>query len=67
MIHILFDGVVVLCCMDWRREVVLGNVKDKSIEEIWNSPYYLEVEDWIRGKSNPPPNFLCLRCEEAIE
>ncbi len=67
MIHILFDGVVVLCCMDWRREVVLGNIKDKSIEEIWNSPHYLEVEDWIRGKSNPPPNFLCLRCEEAIE
>ncbi|MCD6220265.1 radical SAM protein [Candidatus Calescamantes bacterium] len=66
MIHILFNGDVVLCCMDWRREVVLGNVRDKSIEEIWNSPYYLRVEDWIKGKSKPPPNFLCLRCEEAV-
>ncbi|HEX68105.1 MAG TPA: radical SAM protein [bacterium] len=66
MVHILFNGDVVLCCMDWRREMILGNVNKNKIEEIWDSPFYLEVESWIRGEKEPPRNFLCLRCEEAI-
>ncbi|NOZ64857.1 MAG: radical SAM protein [Caldiserica bacterium] len=65
MIHILFNGDVVLCCMDWQREVIMGNVRENSIEEIWNSPYYLEIEDYIRGNISPPEDFICLRCEEA--
>ena len=67
MIHILFNGDVVLCCMDWKREVVLGNVKRQTIEEIWNGEKYNQVERWIRGEEEPPENFLCLRCEEAEE
>jgi radical SAM protein with 4Fe4S-binding SPASM domain len=34
---------MVICCHDWRRTVVLGNVREQSIEEIWNSPRYLEL------------------------
>ncbi len=67
MIHILYHGEVVLCCMDWRREMVMGNVRENSLKDIWNSPRYMEVESWIRGEGNPPPDFLCFRCEEAEE
>jgi len=35
--YILASGDVVLCCMDWRRQVVLGNVGRQSLREIWNS------------------------------
>ncbi len=65
MVHILFNGDVVLCCMDWQREVIVGNVRKNSIEEVWNSPYYLEIEDYIGGRISPPEDFICLRCEEA--
>jgi len=34
---ILFNGDVILCCNDWQRLMVLGNVKEKSLRDIWNS------------------------------
>lgn len=34
---ILFNGDVIVCCHDWQRLMVLGNVKEKSLREIWNS------------------------------
>jgi len=34
---ILFNGDVILCCNDWQRLTVLGNVKEKSLREIWSS------------------------------
>jgi radical SAM superfamily enzyme YgiQ (UPF0313 family) len=65
MFHILADGSVVLCCMDWKKEMVLGNVKQNSIEQIWNSKLYRETWDQIRGRKQPHPNLICLRCECA--
>ena len=44
MMHILFNGEVILCCMDWKREVTLGNVKDSSIKKIWNSEKRNKIE-----------------------
>jgi radical SAM protein with 4Fe4S-binding SPASM domain len=35
--YILFNGDMVLCCTDYERKVVLGNVGETSIEEVWNS------------------------------
>jgi radical SAM protein with 4Fe4S-binding SPASM domain len=36
-IHIYWDGMVVLCCLDLLNETPLGNINEKSLEEIWNS------------------------------
>jgi len=41
--YVLYNGDMVLCCHDWRRSVVLGNVADASIEEIWNSAYFVDL------------------------
>lgn len=65
MVHILCDGTVVLCCMDWRREVILGNVKENSIEEIWNSELFRSTWKQIKGEIPPSQNLICLRCECA--
>ncbi len=35
-IAIQYDGMVTLCCMDWCRRFKAGNVKDLSLQEIWN-------------------------------
>lgn len=81
MVHILFNGDVVLCCMDWRREVVIGNVKERSVYEVWNSQrnkYYQKLINgekmgifdflWklINGEKMGVSDFLCYRCEAAI-
>lgn len=65
MIHILFNGDVVLCCMDWQRRVVLGNVKRHSIEDIWNSRLYKKTRKMVLGKKKAKADFICYRCESA--
>lgn len=41
--YVLFNGDVIICCHDWRRTVVLGNVKEQSLKEIWNSDHFMEL------------------------
>lgn len=36
MINIYFDGTVVPCCEDNFGDYSLGNIKEKSLKEIWN-------------------------------
>lgn len=38
MINIYFDGTVVPCCEDNFGNYALGNIKEKSLREIWNGP-----------------------------
>lgn len=35
--NVLFNGDVIICCHDWNRATVIGNVKNSSLREIWNS------------------------------
>ena len=59
---ITFDGDMVLCCTDYYRKMVLGNVREQSISEVWNSPGTVEIrKNFIRGILNP----LCARCYVA--
>lgn len=67
MAHILYNGDVVLCCMDWRREVVLGNVAADSLEKIWTGQRYAATREYIAGMRRAPESFLCYRCECASE
>lgn len=63
--HIMSDGSVILCCQDWREEVVLGNIRDNTILEIWNSEKYKEVRDAIYH-CNSEGIELCKKCKLAI-
>ncbi len=36
-VYVLFNGDVITCCADWLRKTVLGNLKDRNFEDIWNS------------------------------
>lgn len=37
------DGVVTPCCIDSNRELNLGNVNEKNIDEIWNGKEYNQL------------------------
>ena len=41
--NILFNGDVIICCHDWNRATVVGNVKTSSLKEIWNSKKMNEI------------------------
>ena len=66
MIHIVENGDVIMCCMDWKREVILGNVKKQSIYEIWNSEKYNRIRNKRDGNIDSEDDFICKRCESAI-
>lgn len=35
-IYILVNGDVIICCADWKNEVVFGNLNESSIFDVWN-------------------------------
>jgi radical SAM protein with 4Fe4S-binding SPASM domain len=56
-----FDGAVLLCNNDWDKRLILGNVKETSILDIWNSEKYKEVRgNLANGNRNHSP---CNRCD----
>jgi len=60
--YILFNGDMVLCCTDYERKVVLGNVGETSIEEVWNSPKARGIRRLFwEGRLDEIP--LCRDCE----
>lgn len=59
--YILNDGDVILCREDWKRKLVLGNVNDNSIKEIWNSEKLNKIREIIYKKRYDEIN-LCSNC-----
>jgi MoaA/NifB/PqqE/SkfB family radical SAM enzyme len=41
--YIMFNGDMVLCCVDYSRKEVLGNITDSSIEAVWNGERAREI------------------------
>lgn len=41
--YIMFNGDLVLCCVDYSREQVLGNITHSSISEVWNGPVATDI------------------------
>ena len=38
-----WEGQSVICCVDYKREVKLGNVHEQSVYEIWNGPWATQL------------------------
>lgn len=63
--NILSNGDVILCCNDYSRKVILGNVKDSFIKEIWNSKKYKMIRELIyKNKYSEIP--ACRSCNKII-
>jgi MoaA/NifB/PqqE/SkfB family radical SAM enzyme len=58
--YILYNGDMVLCCVDWERTTVLGNVREKSIEEVWNGKKALSIRK--KFLSGTTEGLLCHSC-----
>jgi MoaA/NifB/PqqE/SkfB family radical SAM enzyme len=59
--YILLNGDMVLCCTDYYKTMVLGNVAESSIRDVWNSPRAREIRrNFLLGNLSKVP--LCARC-----
>ncbi len=61
MMIIRADGNVVLCCNDYNKTFIAGNVKNRSLPEIWNDENFKNLRDRIRNGSKELP--VCKACE----
>ncbi len=64
--HINVCGDVVLCCMDWRQEHILGKVTEQRLKEIWNSDLYVEYRRAMYQGGPDRYMSLCRKCKLAI-
>lgn len=61
-VHIKYNGNVILCCQDWGEEVILGNVSDKSLVDIYNGPVAEHYRKKL-GARDRSELALCERCD----
>ena len=61
---ILPDGTVLLCCMDWSLEHILGNLLEEDYISLFKGEEYKKV---LQGMADNNVNILCRNCEKAAK
>ncbi len=62
---VLFNGDCVLCCVDWHRTVVLGNVMEQTIQEVWNNARYTQIRRALKEGDTASLPEICVNCTES--
>lgn len=62
---ILWNGDVVLCCVDWWRTVRLGNVARQSIRDVWNGARAEAIRSALKDADESRLPKICINCEES--
>lgn len=60
----LYNGDVILCSQDWRREEIQGNVLRDGIQGVWNSETFKTLREHMLG--NGAAVDLCTKCKLAL-
>lgn len=58
-ISVFCDGTVPHCCMDATGKFAFGNVKEKSLLEIYNSPEFRNMREAVMGRGSVYPCNTC--------
>jgi radical SAM protein with 4Fe4S-binding SPASM domain len=58
-ITVRWNGDVVPCCFDLTSRMVMGNIMDADIRDIWNSNKYIKLEEEITTGNY---NSVCAKC-----
>ncbi|NIA12794.1 MAG: radical SAM protein [Nitrospiraceae bacterium] len=64
---VLWNGDVVLCCVDWWRTEVVGNVAEQSVQEIWQGARLREVRTALRENDERTLPKICANCAESAQ
>ncbi|CCK80303.1 radical SAM/SPASM domain-containing protein [Desulfobacula toluolica] len=60
--HFLYTGELILCCMDYHKKTVFGNINDNNLNQIFNSPGYIRLIKSGIGVEPSKPDFICKKC-----
>jgi len=60
--HFLHTGELALCCNDYHREGVLGDIRKNSLDEILKAHQRTDFIDKVEGRKKSPNRFICKRC-----
>ena len=63
-LHVLYDGSVTVCCNDWQKRNILGNLSSQTISELFDSEEYKEFMYMGHGYISSPPDFICKLCTD---
>lgn len=57
------DGTVSLCFLDWQHRLIIGDVRNQSLKEIWNGSllYYYQFLNLSNERKNIP---ICKNCKQ---
>ncbi|MFQ5701793.1 MAG: radical SAM/SPASM domain-containing protein [Acidobacteriota bacterium] len=58
---VMFNGDMIMCCVDQERSKILGNCAERSLKEIWNDPSYQELRR--RWRARQLDGLLCENCK----
>jgi len=64
---ILWNGDVVLCCVDWWRTVTLGSVASQSIQDVWNGKELTAIRSALRENDAAVMPTICSQCTESAQ
>src|SRR5208283_1725727 len=57
-----WEGQALLCCVDYKRTVKLGNIHEQSLYEIWNGPWAAQLRrDYLARQFKRLPT--CATCK----
>lgn len=62
---ILFNGDVPLCCVDWHRTHILGNVYTDSVQQVWHGATVAQVRDALAEGDPSRMPAICRDCSES--
>ena len=63
--YVNYRGEAVLCCNDWRFEVIMGDTAQATLAEIWMNDKYQRYRHNLQQKNRAMP--LCSTCDYMAE
>ena len=63
--YVNYRGEAILCCNDWRSEVIMGDTAQATLAEIWVNDKYQRYRHSLQQKNRAMP--LCDTCDYMAE
>ncbi|MBW2147083.1 MAG: radical SAM protein [Deltaproteobacteria bacterium] len=60
--HFLYTGELCICCMDYHRQEIIGDIRIQSLREILDSDTYRKCRDRLMGLTPSSDDFICKHC-----
>lgn len=64
-LQIQVDGTINMCCFDYNGELLLGDFKNQSLEDIFNSTMYNKILRFHSGSHSE--DLICKNCDQLLE